>query len=63
MPTYRTKMKNKTNQREECEVINLDNKRFCVNNAEYMCMCCAAKVCSEHKEKECPYGGMGYIDL
>lgn len=46
-----------------CEHIGNNNQRDCTNEAEYMCMCCSAGVCSEHKEKECPYGGMGYIEL
>ena len=46
-----------------CEHLDFDNKRDCENEAEYMCMCCSASVCSEHKDTSCPYGGMGYIDL
>lgn len=45
-----------------CENLNSENIRDCTNEAEYRCMCCGAGVCGEHKKKECPYGGMGYID-
>lgn len=56
------KKKNRTIQ-PNCEHLDWDNQRDCENGAEYMCMCCSTPVCSEHKERECPYGGMGYIEL
>lgn len=46
-----------------CEHINWDNERDCNNEAEYICMCCSSPTCEEHKKSECPYGGMGYIEL
>jgi hypothetical protein len=46
-----------------CEHIDWDNNRDCENEAEYMCMCCSVPVCSEHKTKECSFGGMGFIEL
>lgn len=46
-----------------CEHLDWDNKHDCNNEAEYVCMCCGAGVCQEHKERECPYGGMGYIEI
>jgi hypothetical protein len=49
--------------KKTCEHINFDNERDCENEAEYMCMCCSSPVCSEHKERDCPFGGMGYIEL
>jgi len=46
-----------------CEHINLDNREDCFNEAEYACICCGVPVCAKHKEKVCPYGGEGYIEL
>jgi hypothetical protein len=46
-----------------CEHIDFDNKRDCKNKAEYICLCCGVPVCQEHKTKECPYGGMGFIEI
>lgn len=46
-----------------CEHLDYDNERDCSNEAEYQCMCCTSHVCSEHKDRECPYGGMGYIEI
>ena len=45
-----------------CEHLDWDNKRDCTDKAEYICTCCGAGVGSEHKEKECPYGGMGFLE-
>lgn len=47
----------------ECEHLDFDNKRDCHKDAEWRCMCCGSPVCPDHKEKECPYGGMGYIEI
>lgn len=47
----------------ECEHLDFDNERDCHKEAEYRCMCCGAFVCPNHKERECPYGGMGYNEL
>ena len=49
--------------RPTCEHLDWDNQRDCEEEAEFVCMCCASPVCREHKERECPYGGMGYIEL
>lgn len=46
-----------------CEHINYENLRDCGEEAEYVCMCCGSPVCQEHKKRECPYGGMGYLEL
>ena len=46
-----------------CEHLDWDNKHDCTHEAEYVCMCCGAGVCQEHKTSECPYGGMGFIEL
>lgn len=47
----------------ECEHLNFDNEKDCSNEAEYVCMCCGAGTCQEHKTKECLYGGMGFVEL
>ncbi len=47
----------------DCEHLDWDNHRDCTNEAEWVCMCCGAGVCMEHKAKNCPYGGMGYVEL
>lgn len=49
--------------KKDCEHLDFDNDHDCTNEAEYVCMCCGAGTCQEHKTKECPYGGMGYIEL
>jgi hypothetical protein len=46
-----------------CEHIDYDNKRDCEEEAETMCMCCSAKMCSDHSRGKCPFGGMGFIEL
>ena len=46
-----------------CEHLDFDNKKDCTKEAEYMCICCATIVCQDHKTKECPYGGMGFIEI
>jgi len=46
-----------------CEHLDWDNKHDCTKEAVVMCMCCGAGVCQEHTERQCPYGGMGYIDI
>lgn len=46
-----------------CEHLDWDNQRDCENEAEWVCMCCNAPTCPEHKGRECPYGGMGFIEL
>jgi len=46
-----------------CEHIDSNNERDCKNKAEYICMCCSAFVCFEHKDTRCPYGDMGYTEL
>lgn len=56
-------MTDTTKHKPECEHIDWNNKRDCEEKAEYMCMCCASPVCQEHKASECPYGGMGYIEI
>lgn len=47
----------------DCAHLDYDNKRDCHEESEFMCMCCGQPVCREHKEKSCPYGGMGYVEL
>ena len=56
-------MKKKKQLRPTCQHLNWDNKHDCKNKAEYVCMCCNEPVCAEHKKRECPYGGMGYIEI
>ncbi len=56
-------MKKKKQRKQMCEHLNWDNKHDCTSEAEYVCMCCGAGVCQTHKERDCPYGGMGYIEL
>lgn len=51
------------NIRSFCEHLNWDNNRDCHKKAEFMCMCCSALVCGDHKENSCPYGGMQYIEI
>ena len=46
-----------------CEHLDWDNQRDCENESEWVCMCCNAPTCPEHKGRECPYGGMGYIEI
>jgi hypothetical protein len=48
---------------EKCEHIDSDNEQDCEQQAMYICMCCSARVCELHRERECPYGGMGYIEI
>lgn len=47
----------------ECGHLDWDNVHDCTNEAQWMCMCCSEPVCEEHKTAECPYGGMGFIEL
>lgn len=47
----------------ECEHQDFDNKRDCHEEAEWVCMCCGSPTCPEHKDKNCQFGGMGYIEL
>ena len=56
------KIKNRT-LKTDCQHLDWDNERDCINKAEYACMCCGVPVCREHKDKNCPYGGMSYIEL
>lgn len=49
--------------RQHCEHLDWDNKRDCNKKAKYVCECCGAGVCEEHKEKECPYGGMKFVEI
>lgn len=46
-----------------CEHLDFDNEKDCNKKAEYVCMCCGAGTCEEHKTRECPYGGMGFIEV
>jgi hypothetical protein len=46
-----------------CEHINFNNERDCENEADFICICCGVPICSEHKEKDCPYGGSKYIEI
>lgn len=46
-----------------CEHLDWNNERDCENESEYRCICCGAGVCEEHKERSCPYGGMGYVEI
>lgn len=58
-----TETKPKKHINPTCQHLGFSNERDCENESEYMCQCCAAPVCQEHKEKCCPYGGMGYVEL
>lgn len=46
-----------------CEHIDDTNMRDCYEDAEWACICCGSKVCPNHKERVCPFGGEGYINL
>lgn len=46
-----------------CQHEGWDDERDCEQEAEYTCMCCNYAMCSEHKWKECEYGGMGFLEL
>lgn len=46
-----------------CEHLDYENKRDCDNETRYVCMCCGSGVCPIHKTSDCPYGGMGYIEV
>lgn len=63
MKEQRIKKGMKKELRPICEHIGWDNERDCEEEAEFMCQCCSSPTCPEHKDRECPYGGMGYIDL
>ena len=46
-----------------CEHLDWNNNKDCNNKAEWVCMCCGAGICEEHKTRECPYGGMGFVEI
>lgn len=58
-------MKNKTIKIriEKCRHLNFENREDCEKMSEYVCQCCGAGSCQEHKQDKCPYGGMGYIEV
>lgn len=46
-----------------CEHLDWDNQHDCQNEAEYICACCGAVVCPEHRTRVCDYGGGGFVEL
>ncbi len=46
-----------------CEHKDYNNNYDCENGAEYICMCCSSPTCQEHVRFQCPFGGMGYIEV